>query len=266
MTATRSAISAAILLLLPAAGAQHFNIDLANEEGTPSPTYAAAGMPGTWNGIANPFPAAAALVDTTGAATDVTLETSGGTDYSWNGSPNGNKTTGDAEALMDDLWAPDGQGSTLTLSNLRPGLYDVRVYASAPDAIDYFTDIRMNDSAAVTIGGNWPTPFQYVEPITHARFIDVRVGPDGRLTLTVAGFQGFPSVNGLQLELTVPACTGDLNGDGVTGQSDLGILLAAYGTCPGDALYNEFAGLLADDPCVTQADLGVVLAFYGCVP
>jgi hypothetical protein len=60
-------------------------------------------------------------------------------------------------------------------------------------------------------------------------------------------------------------CVGDLDLDGDTDQSDLGVLLAAYGTCPGAAGYNKFAGNLdPTDPCVTQADLGIFLADYGC--
>jgi hypothetical protein len=58
---------------------------------------------------------------------------------------------------------------------------------------------------------------------------------------------------------------GDLNGDCMVDQSDLGILLAAYGACPGDPGYLAAAGALAGDPCVTQADLGLLLAAYGTV-
>jgi hypothetical protein len=60
-------------------------------------------------------------------------------------------------------------------------------------------------------------------------------------------------------------CAGDLDLDADTDQADLGILLAAYGTCPGQPGYNKFAGNLdPSDPCVGQGDLGVFLADYGC--
>jgi hypothetical protein len=63
---------------------------------------------------------------------------------------------------------------------------------------------------------------------------------------------------------TVPSpCPADLDGDGMVGQSDLGILLAAYGTCPGDPGDNAAAAALGGDACVTQADLGAMLAQYG---
>jgi hypothetical protein len=61
-------------------------------------------------------------------------------------------------------------------------------------------------------------------------------------------------------------CTGDLDQDWSVGQSDLGMLLAAYGSCPGDPIYSAPAGqLFPADPCVTQSDLGVLLARYGAV-
>ncbi|HMQ15038.1 MAG TPA: hypothetical protein PKC49_03605 [Phycisphaerae bacterium] len=61
-----------------------------------------------------------------------------------------------------------------------------------------------------------------------------------------------------------PPCVADLTDDGRTDQADLGVLLAAFGSCPGDANYNPLAGQLAGEACVTQADLGVLLADFGC--
>jgi hypothetical protein len=59
-------------------------------------------------------------------------------------------------------------------------------------------------------------------------------------------------------------CPADIDGDGdVVGQADLGTLLAAFGTCPGDLDYNPAAGGLAGDACVSQADLGVLLSSFG---
>jgi hypothetical protein len=52
--------------------------------------------------------------------------------------------------------------------------------------------------------------------------------------------------------------TGDLDGDGDTDQSDLGILLADWGcteNCPGD---------LDGDDDTDQSDLGILLADWGC--
>jgi Dockerin type I domain len=54
---------------------------------------------------------------------------------------------------------------------------------------------------------------------------------------------------------------GDVNGDGVVDQSDLGLLLAAYDYCDGDPNYNPAADFDGDG-CVGQPDLGVLLANY----
>jgi 1,4-alpha-glucan branching enzyme len=51
-------------------------------------------------------------------------------------------------------------------------------------------------------------------------------------------------------------CSGDLDGDGDTDQSDLGLLLAAYGI--------DAAGDLDGDGDTDQSDLGILLADYGC--
>jgi sulfatase modifying factor 1 len=60
-----------------------------------------------------------------------------------------------------------------------------------------------------------------------------------------------------------PQCPGDVNGSGHTGQVDLGILLAVWGTCEGDPDYDPRADLNCDG-CVNQPDLGILLADWGC--
>ncbi len=59
-------------------------------------------------------------------------------------------------------------------------------------------------------------------------------------------------------------CVGDIDGDGVTGHSDLGILLPLLGTCEGiDPEYDPHADLNCDG-CVEQGDLGILLGDWGC--
>jgi hypothetical protein len=49
---------------------------------------------------------------------------------------------------------------------------------------------------------------------------------------------------------------GDLDGDGVTDQADLGVLLASYG--------QDAGGDLDADGDTDQADLGILLGDFGC--
>jgi hypothetical protein len=63
-------------------------------------------------------------------------------------------------------------------------------------------------------------------------------------------------------------CTGDITGDAKVTQSDLGIVLAAFGSCEGDPGYHPGANLSPDEPgpqCIGQADLGVLLSAFGAV-
>jgi hypothetical protein len=68
-----------------------------------------------------------------------------------------------------------------------------------------------------------------------------------------------------------PKCPGDIDKDGKTCQSDLGVLLAAYGSCDGQPGYNAAANLSSSPVAacsggqgIDQSDLGVLLADYGC--
>ncbi|MFG0251512.1 MAG: hypothetical protein ACF8NJ_01400 [Phycisphaerales bacterium JB038] len=54
---------------------------------------------------------------------------------------------------------------------------------------------------------------------------------------------------------------GDVDGDGDVDQADLGLLLAAYGSCDGDPNWNPDADFDGDG-CIGQPDLGVLLANY----
>jgi hypothetical protein len=61
-----------------------------------------------------------------------------------------------------------------------------------------------------------------------------------------------------------PSCLGDLNLDGVVNGADLGLLLGAWGACPGDV-----PGCLGDlniDGVVNGADLGLMLGAWGACP
>jgi hypothetical protein len=76
----------------------------------------------------------------------------------------------------------------------------------------------------------------------------------------------------VRLDVAAPACFGDIDGDGKTCQSDLGILLAAFGTCECQTGYIARANLATSTPAncpagaqgIDQADLGVLLSNFGC--
>jgi hypothetical protein len=55
---------------------------------------------------------------------------------------------------------------------------------------------------------------------------------------------------------------GDIDGDGDVDQSDLGLLLTAWGTCLGDPDYNPAADLDGSG-CIGQGDLGLLLSNFG---
>ena len=58
-------------------------------------------------------------------------------------------------------------------------------------------------------------------------------------------------------------CAGDIDGDGDTDQSDLGVLLAAWGSVPGDGNWNAAADLDLSGE-IDQPDLGILLADWEC--
>ena len=57
-------------------------------------------------------------------------------------------------------------------------------------------------------------------------------------------------------------CYGDVNGDGVVDLLDINLVLAVFGTCEGDPLFDPAADLQPDG-CIDVGDLMVILAAYG---
>jgi hypothetical protein len=82
--------------------------------------------------------------------------------------------------------------------------------------------------------------------------------------ICVGGFGSTNVVNGL-LNISGPegnACPGDLDGDGSVGGADLGLLLGAWGACPGTPCLGD----LNLDGEVNGADLGLLLGQWGPCP
>jgi hypothetical protein len=87
-------------------------------------------------------------------------------------------------------------------------------------------------------------------------------GPSGPLYLDDLYIEDTDALN-LENPAGEPTCVADANGDGVTDQADLGILLSAFGTSEGDPGYNAAVDYDTDGT-IGQPDLGFLLADYGC--
>ena len=142
-------MGAAALLLAPTVWAQSFNIDVNAAAGGPTNAYgAAAGQAGKWNSFAPAVPPSALmpLVGLNGAATGVTMQVTPGPNGwfpavagapAWN--HNNPNTTGDDQALMDDIKDVGGgvpnkaSGIYVTIKGLAANTYDVYTYCWAPD-------------------------------------------------------------------------------------------------------------------------------------
>ena len=99
-------------------------------------------------------------------------------------------------------------------------------------------------------------------------------GGDFELSGTIGQPDAGPTMTGGDFELTggfwvetvvSQPCVGDIDGDGDTDHSDLGELLSAWGSQPGDPNWNPDADLDGNGE-VGHSDLGILLADWGCVP
>ena len=237
---------------------QSFNVDVGdpNAAGVPADLYAAgAGQSGTWNAVslpANNVP----LSDLTGGATGVTLSNSGG---GGNFTFNNGGTTGDDQALMDDLQDVGGLGAlaTWTFTGLANGSYTVYTYAWAPDDAGFVSEVSVAGSLDPSqfIGGGWPGG--HAQGTTYAlHTVDI---VDGTIVVSVATNAGFGSVNGFQLvgEAGEP-CPWDLDGTGTVDILDLLFLLTEWG--------NKGVPADFDGGGVGITDLLILLANWGACP
>ena len=198
--------SGAAALLVPAASAQSFNIDVADGMGVPADAYAAAAsQPGHWNSLIGGPPYAYTINDLSGNPTAVTTNVvavgNGLGDFFWDNA----NTFGDDEKLMDDL-QDVGNGSvpsetTWTFSGLSAGNYSVYVYAWAPDNATYVSHVSEgvcgSGGVVVVVGGPWPGG--HVEGVTYALLDVAVVGGTLDICVTSGGIaNNFGGVNGFQ--------------------------------------------------------------------
>jgi hypothetical protein len=171
-------------------------------------------------------------MDIAGAATGVSVSTA--TAYLSFASNNPN-TTGDVEALMDDL----GDGvQTYTIAGLAAGTYEIYVYSWAPDTPGLgLTNVSVNGGPVVNTGNSATAPPPFVNP-GHVSVHTVTLAAAQNLVISCAVGTGFVSCNGLQIKpLGGGSCDGDVDGDGDVDVDDLIAVILGWGctgTCAAD--------------------------------
>ena len=126
-----------------------------------------------------------------------------------------------------------------------------------------------NTASSVTAGG-WQLNadnyfgfrFKASDQLTHYGSGIMTIGATmGVRTLKSVSWE---TVAGVAITAGPGSCLGDLNDDGVVAGADLGLMLGAWGACPGGT-----PGCLGDlnlDGVVTGADLGLLLGAWGPCP
>jgi len=244
--------------------AQSFNINI-GPSGTVIPDdYAAAGLPGHWMSIpayhnSNTYD----LVDIRGNVSGVHVWQYGGTELKTEDDP---ATLGADGLLMDtcQVTYTSNLETCLFFYDLQPGAYEVLIYSwmpNRPDVLSYASADEEPGQPHAIVGGAWPGGHQ--ELVTYSRHMcQVTTG----LLRTHSGIvPGHPPADGaafnaIQIRHIVP-CPGDVDGDGLVGQPDLGLLLAHWE----QSVPPNTDGDLNGDGQVDQSDLGILLANWGSV-
>jgi hypothetical protein len=184
---------------------QSFNVDLnaaaGAGAGVPAATFgAAAGQAGVWNDAPTGAAAAVPLVDLTGAATASTLTRGAGIfSFAFN-NPN---TSGDVQALLDDIDCPAAFPYTYTFTGLAAGGYTVYTYAFEPcGSPALLTNVAVTGSVdpLQTVGGVMTIPDTFILGLTHGVH-NVCVGAGGTIdiVITLPPGSSFGSINGFQV-------------------------------------------------------------------
>jgi len=232
----------AFWLFPPNLSAQSMNIDFGQPDNQPPVFYPGAGVPGFWNS----FPAENTsttdnLSALDGSSIGVTVAQVGGEATPHVVDP---LVTGDVALLMSDYlvtFNPDLE-SCLFIRNLRPGWYQVILYAWMPGQPEVFSYTNCDEEPGNPhhiIGGAWPgLQLEGTTYAVHFGFV-ASDGPAAGLLQLHSGIvpeanaDDGAALNGLQLRYLggchtdVSSATGD-GPDGVTDQFDLGFVMARW--------------------------------------
>jgi hypothetical protein len=159
--------------------AQSFNLDFGEAANTPSPSYAAAGLPGYWNGLRADSWLTYNLLDLSGNPTNVTFSQAGAAGVITASDPS---VTGDDSLLMNDgiITYTFGVDSCFYFNGLEPGTYELITYAWRPNFPTEMAKTFVDNTVGVEIsGGAWPG--SQVHGVTYARHI---------VTVDASGFMG----------------------------------------------------------------------------
>jgi len=205
----------AVVLSVPS-WSQSFNIDFepATSASPPSATFgAAAQSPGHWNSVSS-LPVSG-LLSLSGAATGVGVATSSHPSnfYFWSIDDPG--TSGDDEALLDDLFADDTDQFHMIVTGLETGEYDVYTYLLVPAFNACFIEVMGSPDGIQQVSGSWNGAYalggnyaRHHKSVTDGT-LDVRVqqtGPHGQMVIATNGIQ-IVRTDGAQAG--TPMCFGD---------------------------------------------------------
>lgn len=164
-----------------------------------------------------------------------------------------------------EAWRSDGTpAGTAVLRDIQPGSHSSRADRFTVHGTHIYF-VAEDDVAGREL---WRTDGT---PAGTLRVADITPGPGSSLgydpdLFASAGDALFFAANdgrhGQELWVLEPATSPDIDGDGQVGLQDLASLLAAFGTCAGDARYTLSIDLNGDG-CVELADLAQLLAAFG---
>jgi hypothetical protein len=208
----------ALASLAASAHAQSVNIRFGAAATTPSPSYAAAGLPGVWNSFPATDSSLYPLVSLAGTAIPAQYYQSGSQSILYYNNP---LTSGDDANLMNSMYIDTNNPASdgcFWVTNLIPGSYEVTIYAMTPNDPTLMTRTRVDSGTPgpVMVGGTWPGHHQ--QYVTYSRFTVTTTGTIGFHD----GLAGAPiqsGMNGAQLRFLGACPTPSITTQPVTASS-----------------------------------------------